>query len=172
MRLHRDVSTQKSFYAQRLLHKDTFAHRSFYTEKSFRQRNLYTEELSHREVFTQRRFYTQMLLHKETFTHRNFYTQKTLHKKTFTRTNLYAEELLQGAGSPGEFFSDLQGIFFQALCSTAEDTTNLQEDAQNLSSRNMLSSQPILGKSPDACARFKVHSGFDYLSFPVRLVFI
>jgi hypothetical protein len=63
-------------------------------------------------------------------------------------------------------------VIFVSGSSTAENTTNLQEAAQNLSSRNMLSSQPILGESPDACARFKVHSGFDYLSFPVRLVFI
>ena len=111
MRLHRDVSTHKSFYTQRLLHKDTFAHRSFYTEKSFRQRNLYTEELSHREVFTQRRFYTQMLLHKETFTHRSFYTHKTLHKKLLHEQTCTQRSFYRVQVPPGNFFR-FAGDFF------------------------------------------------------------
>jgi hypothetical protein len=50
----------------------------------------------------------------------------------------------------GFFFRCL--CFFQAFC-TAENTTNLQEAAQYFSRRNMLSSQPIVGKvTKTACA--------------------
>jgi hypothetical protein len=38
--------------------------------------------------------------------------------------------------------------FFQAFYPTAENTTNLQETTQNFLLRNMLSSQPMVEKSP------------------------
>jgi hypothetical protein len=65
-------------------------------------------------------------------------------------------------------------VIFVSGSSTAENTTNLQEAAQNFSRRNMLSSQPSVAKSQKLHApnsRF-IYLGFHYGLFPLRLVFI
>jgi hypothetical protein len=71
--------------------------------------------------------------------------------------------------SPG-FVSHFTVILFQAFCPTAENTTNLREAA--FARKHALASTHCGKIAKNTCARFKVHLGFDYGSFSVRLVFI
>ena len=55
-RVHREGSTNRICYTEKLLHRKGFTHRSFYTEKS-----LYRVVLTQRSLHTHRGVYTEKL---------------------------------------------------------------------------------------------------------------
>ena len=97
---------------QKLLHREVSTRRSLYTQKLLTQRSLSTVELLHTDAFTRRSFYThrrfyadksshrgacvspEKSLHRGAFTHRCVFTAKFITQSSCYTAFIYTEEIL------------------------------------------------------------------------------
>ena len=68
MLVHRDIFTQKYFYAEIFLHGDAFTHRDSFALRNFAHRCRYKQRCFYKGGIYTRSFYIRTFLHRHTFT--------------------------------------------------------------------------------------------------------